>query len=153
MPILLCFQKYNSSLLQSCPRVTFLGPDPTRRDPAKSWPDPTHDCRQKVWPDPTRGPTHPHMCFFKLNNYLLIILLLCIKYRRKSINSNVVFEELYRFRYKEIIREKLKNPKCWSDPTWPDPPTSGKSWPDPTRPDPRVHPTRTWTTLVWYLSP
>ena len=39
---------------QSCPRVTFLGPDPTW--PGKTWtrPDPTRDCRQKVWPDPTR---------------------------------------------------------------------------------------------------
>ena len=39
---------------QSCPRVTFLGPDPTRGNV-----DPTRDCRQKVWPDPTPPPTRP----------------------------------------------------------------------------------------------
>ena len=52
---------------QSCPRVTFLGPDPTKRWPVSSgWvqekptrTDPTRDCWQKVWPDPTRGPTLP----------------------------------------------------------------------------------------------
>ena len=36
-----------TSIHQSCPRVTFLGPDP-----AKRWPDPTRDYQQKVWPDP-----------------------------------------------------------------------------------------------------
>ena len=44
---------------QSCPRVTFLGPDPTRPGETLTRPDPTRDCRQKVWPDPTRGPTLP----------------------------------------------------------------------------------------------
>ena len=44
---------------QSCPRVTFLGPDPTRPSETLTRPDPTHDCRQKVWPDSTRGPTLP----------------------------------------------------------------------------------------------
>ena len=47
------------SLHQSCSRVTFLGPDPTRPDPPKRWPDPTRDCRQKVWPDPTRSDPLP----------------------------------------------------------------------------------------------
>ena len=74
---------------QSCPRVTFLGPDPTQRNldptgrpdrrlPTKVWPDPTR-------PDPTRpDPTRPDpapictICFmsstFKvLINYLIII--------------------------------------------------------------------------------
>ena len=48
--------------MQSCPQVTFLGPDP-----AKRWPDPTRDCRQKDWPDPARpDPTHP-LLFHEFN--------------------------------------------------------------------------------------
>ena len=60
---------------QSCPRVTFLGPDPTRPGETLTRPDPTRDCRQKVWPDPTRPAARPstHMCILQLNNYLLII--------------------------------------------------------------------------------
>ena len=45
----------NMMVTQSCPRVTFLGPDP-----AKRWPDPTRDCRQKsdglTRPDPRPDP-------------------------------------------------------------------------------------------------
>ena len=49
-------------LAQSCPRVTFLGPDPTRPDPAKRWPDPNRPAiadqnsdpnRPDLWPDPS----------------------------------------------------------------------------------------------------
>ena len=36
------------SLWQSCPRITFLGPDPTRPAETLTRPDPTRDCRQKV---------------------------------------------------------------------------------------------------------
>ena len=51
---------YVPPLSQSCPRVTFLGPDP-----AKRWPDPTRDCRQKVWPDFTRPVARPSpICTF-----------------------------------------------------------------------------------------
>ena len=131
-------------MYQSCPRVTFLGPDPTRPAETLIRPDPTRDCRQKVWPDPTRPAARPfpNMYSLQLNNlYLLISSLLYIKYRRKSINPNVVFEDSYGFRYQEIISETLKNPKCWPDPTRPAK-IRAKSWPDPTRPDPRVHPTR-----------
>ena len=41
----------------------------------------------------------------------------------------------------EIISEKLKNPKCWPDPTRENP---AKSWPDTTRP---AGPSDPWTTL------
>ena len=43
---------------QSCPRVPFLGPDPTRRNI-----DPTRDYQQKVWPDPTRPDPQYVLCF------------------------------------------------------------------------------------------
>ena len=48
----LCVTPIQSSLFQSCPRVTFLGPDPTRRNF-----DPT---RPEI-ADPTRAPTRPYM--------------------------------------------------------------------------------------------
>ena len=102
-------------------------PDPTRRNV-----DPTRDCRQKVWPDPTRPAARPfpNMYSLQLNNYIYQLVNYYIKYRRKSINPNLVFEDSHRFRYQEIISRKLKNPKCW-----PDPPKSGKivTRPDPTR--------------------
>ena len=135
---------------QSCPRVPFLGPDPTRRNLDPTRPDPTRDCWQKVWPDPTRSAVRPfpHICSLRLNNYLLISLLFYIKYRKPNQSECIVFEDFCRFRYQEIISKKnYKIPS--SDPTRPDPTRQNpaKSWPDlarpdPTRPDPRVHPTR-----------
>ena len=46
---------------QSCPRVTFLGPDPTRPAETLTRPDPTRRLPTKslTRPDPTRGPTLP----------------------------------------------------------------------------------------------
>ena len=38
-----------------------------------------------------------------------------MKYRRKSINPNTVFEDSYRFRYQEIISKTFKNQSA--DPT------------------------------------
>ena len=127
----------------------------TRPDPLKRFTrfDPTRDCRQKVWPDPTRGPTLPqYMYSLQLNNYIYLL----VNYRWKSINPNLVFEDSHRFMYQEIISKKLKNPKCWPDPTRQNP---AKSWPDPTRPDPtRPDPTRPagpsdpWTTLIHIIN-
>ena len=44
---------------QSCPRVTFLGPDPTRRNLDPTRPDPRLQTKSLTRPDPTRGPTLP----------------------------------------------------------------------------------------------
>ena len=49
----------HSSLLQSCPRVTFLGPDPTRPGETLTRPDPQLLTKSLTRPDPTRGPTLP----------------------------------------------------------------------------------------------
>ena len=59
-------------LCQSCPRVTFLGPDPTRWNVDPTRPDPR--LLTKFWPDLTRPATRlfPHMYSLQLNNYLLI---------------------------------------------------------------------------------
>ena len=75
-------------------------------------------------------------CMFRTPAYqrtfliLYYILSLYIKYRRKSINPNVVFEDSWRFRYQEIISKNLKNPKCWANPT-----AKIRQNRDPTRPD------------------
>ena len=55
---------------QSCPRVTFLGLDPTRRNV-----DPTQPAIADKKSDPTRPATRPfpNMFILQLNNYLLII--------------------------------------------------------------------------------
>ena len=63
------------------------------------------------------------MYSLQLKNYIYYLVNYYIKYRRKSINPNVVFEDSHRFSYQEMISKKQKNR-------------------DPTRPDPRVHPTR-----------
>ena len=44
---------------QSCPRVTFLGPDPTRPGEMLTRPDPRLPTKSLTRPDPTRGPTLP----------------------------------------------------------------------------------------------
>ena len=117
-------------------------PDPTRRNV-----DPTRPAIGDKKSDPTRlaARLFIHMYILWFNNYLIIIWLLYIKYRRESINPNVVFEDWYRFRYQKIISKKLENPKCWPDPTRPAKIRQNR---DPTRPDPRVHPSYDpWTTL------
>ena len=110
---------------QSCPQVTFLGPGL-----AKRWPDPRLPTKSLTRPDLRPDPS-PICKFFNWIIMLLIIQLLYIKYCRKSINLNVVFEDLYRFRYQEIISKKLKKKsevltrpakiRQNRDPTWPDP--------------------------------
>ena len=59
----------NNLVYQSCPRVTFLGPDPTQRNVDPTRPDPTRDYRQKFWPDPTHPPNVP--CFMSSTFKLL----------------------------------------------------------------------------------
>ena len=119
---------------QSCPRVTFLGPDPTRRNVDPTRPDPRLPTKNLTRP---AARPFPNMYRLQLNNYIYQLVNYYIKYRRKSINPNVVFEDSYRFRYQEIIS---KNEKIRSAvPTRPDSPKSGKIV---TRPDPRVHSTR-----------
>ena len=88
--------------LKSCPRVTFLGPDPITPKP---WPDPSRNTRQKVWPDPTRHAARPfpNMYSLQLNNYIYKLVNYYIKYLRKSINPNVVFEDSHQNRFQEII--------------------------------------------------
>ena len=138
----LCYSSFliinPTHLCQSCPRVTFLGPDPIRPAGTLTRPDPRLPTKSLTRPDPRPDP-FPNMYSLQLNNYIYWFVNYYIKYRRKSINPNVVFEDSHRFRYQEIISKKLKNPKCWPDPTHQNP---AISWPDPTRPDPRVHPTR-----------
>ena len=105
-------------------------PDPTRRNVDPTRPAIADKKSDPTRPDPRPDPS-PHMNILQLNYSLLIILLLCIKYRRKSINPNSVFEDSYWFRYQEIISKKLK--KCWPDPTRPAKIRENR---DPTRPDP-----------------
>ena len=119
--------------LQSCPRATFLGPDPNR--PGKQWPDPTRDC----WPDPRQDPSPIWLYSLYFNNNVLISELIYIEYHSKSINPNVVFEDSYRFRHQEIISKKWTIRSA--DPT--------RQNRDPTEPDP-TRPTGLsdlWTTL------
>ena len=129
----------------------------TRPDPVKPWPDPAR-------PDPTRpDPTRPdpRLLTKSLTRpaarpfpicvvFNLIIICQLVYYSILNIvkinqSECIVFEDSYRFRYQEIISEKLQNPKCWPDSTRQNP---AKSWlgparPDPTRPDPtRPDPTR-----------
>ena len=110
--------------------------DPTRPGKMLTRPDPRLQTKSLTRPDPRPDPSPICIVF----NWIIIYQL--VKYRRKSINPNVVFEDSYRFRYQEIISKNYKIRSA--DPTRPDPPKSGKivTRPDPTRPDPRVHPTR-----------
>ena len=66
------FEILRVHMAQSCPRVTFLGPDPTRPVETLTRPDPTRDCRQKVWPNPTRPAARPfpNKYSLQLNNYI-----------------------------------------------------------------------------------
>ena len=66
--ICICIMLY-VSLTQSCPRVTFLGPDPTRQNV-----DPTRPAIADQKSDPTRpaARSFPHMYSIYLNNNLLI---------------------------------------------------------------------------------
>ena len=110
-------------------------PDPTRRSV-----DPTRPAIADKKSDPTKSLVQPAarpfplMYILQLNNYSLIILLLYNKYRRKSINLNVVFEDSYRSRYQGIISKKTIKSEVLNQPmTRPDPPKSGKIV---TRPEP-----------------
>ena len=66
---------------QSCPRVTFLGPDPTRPAETLTRPDPTRDCRQKS--DPTRPDPlpDPSLICIVFNWIIIFINLLIIIYQ------------------------------------------------------------------------
>ena len=59
---------------QSCPRVTFLVPDPTRPDPTRQNVDPTRPAIADQKSDPTRpaARSFPHMHSLYLNNNVLI---------------------------------------------------------------------------------
>ena len=61
--------------MQSCPRVTFLGPDPTRPDPTRRNVDPTRPAIADKMSDPTRPAARPfpHIYILQLNNYSLFI--------------------------------------------------------------------------------
>ena len=88
-----------------------------------------------------------------LTTVIINLIIIYIKYSRKTFNSNVVFEDSYRFRNPEVFSKKLKNPKCWPDPTRPDPtqPAKIRQNRDPTRP---AVPSDPWTTLnnhVYYF--
>ena len=61
---------------QSCPRVTFLDPDPTRPDPTRQYFDPTWPAIADKKSDSTRPTARPfpHICIIvQLNNFLFII--------------------------------------------------------------------------------
>ena len=64
-------------LAQSCPRVTFLGPDPTRRNVDPTRPDPRSLTKSLTRPDPRPDPTPICKVFnliiiYLLNNYYIL---------------------------------------------------------------------------------
>ena len=124
---------------QSCPRVTFLGRDPTRRNVDPTRPDPRLLTKSLTRPEPATIPS-PICIVFNL----IIIYLLNYYYNKcrwKSINPNVVFEDSYRFKYQEIISKKTNKSEVLTRPGSADPTRPAKirqnrdlTRPYPTRP-------------------